>query len=337
MNKTFIRIWCVMALLLVAVVSAGTVAGAQEATPSTPGVAGSGLQGAVDWLVAQQGSDGAFLGFTGESDPGVTIDAIIALAAAEGAGIDTGASVDDAVDYLASGDVALVYAQTGAGQAAKLVLGLAAAGEDPVDFASVQPLTLLENGQDDETGIYGTGIFDHGLAILALAVTGADVPETAIDALNETQAPNGGWSFDGVPDDAATDSNTTALVVQALVASGNGESDLVSSGLGYLETTVTEEGAAFNAEADAIPDANSTALVMQAYIAAGEDVSALGEALTGFQGANGAFFYNAEDTSDNLFATVQAIPALAHVVLPVSAAPVPGDATPAGVVDLMAA
>lgn len=326
-----------MALLLVSVVSGGLVAGAQEATPGTPGVAGSGLQGAVDWLVARQGSDGAFQGFTGESDPGVTIDAIIALAAAEGAGIDTGASIDEAVDYLASGDVALVYAQTGVGQAAKLVLGLVAAGEDPADFARVQPLILLEDGQDDETGVYGTGIFDHGLAMLALAATGTKVPETAIDALTATQAPNGGWSFDGVPDDAAADSNTTALAIQALVASGNGESNLVSSGMDYLAMTVTEEGAAFNAEPDSVPDANSTALVMQAHIAVGEDGSALQESLAGFQNANGAFFYNAEDTTDNLFSTVQAIPALAGVALPVSAAPVPGDATPAGVIDLTAA
>ncbi len=337
MGRSLAKVWSIVALLLVAVLSGGAVAGAgaQESTPGAEGREGN-LQGAVDWLVAQQGRDGAYVGFSGESDPGVTLDAIIALAAAEKTGIDTGTAIEEAVNYLASEDVALAYAQTGTGQAAKLVLALVAAGEDPADFADVQPLTLIESGQNEETGIYGTGIFDHGLAMLALAATGSEVPETAINALTETQAPNGGWSFDGVPDDAEADSNTTALVVQALVASGNGESNLVASGLDYLDTTVTEQGAAFNAGPDSVPDSNSTALVVQAYLAAERDASDLTEALAAFQNDNGAFFYNAADTTDNLFSTVQAIPAQAGVALPVSAPPTPLNATPVGVSDLLA-
>lgn len=337
MIRTVVSFWCLAMALLVSVAASGAIAGAQGATPE-PGRDGrADLQGAVDWLVSQQGDDGAFLGFTGESDPGVTIDAIIALAAAERAGVDPGTSIDDAVQYLASEDVALVYAQSGVGQAAKLSLGLAAAGEDPADFAGLQPLTLVENGQDDETGIYGTGIYDHGLAMLALAAAGMEVPQTALDALAEAQAPNGGWAFDGVPDDAAVDSNTTALVIQALVASGNGESDLVTSGMDYLATTVTAEGVAFDVQPGAVADSNSTALAAQAYLAAGEDASALLQALAGFQNATGAFFYNAEDTSDNLFSTVQVIPALAETALPVSATPEADNATPAGLIHLRAA
>ncbi|HEV2065722.1 MAG TPA: hypothetical protein VGR08_02720 [Thermomicrobiales bacterium] len=340
MNRTFVTVWGLVAALLLSVVSGAAVAGAQGATPEPAEPGGNdvaGLRGAAEWLVSQQGDDGAFLGFTGESDPGVTIDAVIALASAERAGVDTGTSIDDAVQYLASGDVALVYAQSGVGQAAKLSLGLAAAGEDPADFASVQPLTLVENGQDDETGIYGTGIYDHGLAMLALVAGGLEVPQSAIDALAETQAPNGGWGFDGVPDDAAVDSNTTALVIQALVASGNADSDLVASGMDYLATTVTGEGVAFDAQPGSVADSNSTALAAQAYLAAGEDASALLQALAGFQNPNGAFFYNPEDTSDNLFSTVQAVPALAGTPLPITATPEAGDATPVGLIHLRAA
>jgi len=337
MNRSSIRLWCLAAALLVSVFTGGAIAGAQGATPE-PGRNGeANLQGAVDWLVSQQGDGGAFVGFTGESDPGVTIDAIIALAAAERAGVDTGTAIDDAVEYLASEDVALVYAQSGVGQAAKLSLGLAAAGEDPADFAGVQPLTLVENGQDDETGIYGAGVYDHGLAMLALAAGGLEIPQTAIDALTETQAPNGGWGFDGVPDDAAVDSNTTALVIQALVATGNGDSDLVTSGLDYLASTVTDDGVAFDAQPGSVADSNSTALAAQAYLAGGEDAAALLQALAGFQNANGAFFYNADDTSDNLFSTVQAIPALAEMALPVLATPEADNATPAGSIHLRAA
>lgn len=337
MTRTFVKIWCSMALLVVSLISSGALAAAQDATPGVSPRGGSGLEGATEWLVSQQGSDGAFPGFAGESDPGVTIDAIIALVSAQRAEIDTGTSIEDAVAYLESGDAALVYAQTGVGQAAKLVLGLVAAGEDPADFANVQPLTLIENGQDEETGIYGTGIFDHGLVMLALGVTGSEAPATAIDALTETQAPNGGWSFDGVPDDAAVDSNTTSLVIQALVASGNGDSDLVTSGLAYLGTIVTEEGVTSTEQPGSVPDSNSTALAVQAYIAAGKDPDTLMETLSQFQNDSGAFFYNAEDTSDNLFSTVQAMPALAEMALPISGPPIPGNATPAVTLQLLAA
>lgn len=338
MTRIVIRTWCFVALLCVSIVATGAIASAQrDATPAVTQTGAADTEGAVEWLVSQQGSEGAFPGFTGEGDPGATVDAVIALAAARQSGIDTGTSIEDAVGYLESEDVALVYAQTGVGQAAKLVLALVAAGEDPTDFADVQTLILVENGQDEETGIYGNGIFDHGLAMLALAATDTEIPETAIDALSEVQAPNGGWSFDGIPEDSAADSNTTAVVVQALVASGNGESDLVTSGMAYLQSTVSDEGVSFTAQPDSVPDSNSTALVAQAYIATGEDASALNETLAGFQNANGAFFYNAEDTTDNLYSTVQVIPVLAGLAFPVAGPPVPGNATPAAFIDLFAA
>lgn len=331
MISTRSRALVFVAVLLVAVWGGLTAAAATVAQGATPGTTrpGPGLEAAVEWVVSQQGSDGAFIGFSGESDPGVTIDAIIALAAAQSTGIDTGTSIADAVAYLGSEDVALVYAQTGVGQAAKLVLGLAAAGENPVDFANVQPLTLIENGQDEETGVYGDGVYDHGLVMLALAATGTDVPTTAIDALAATQAPNGGWSFDGIPDDTAVDSNTTALIVQALVATGNGGSELIEPATAFLRSTVTDEGVAFGTSPDSVPDSNSTALVAQAYQAAGEDATALTETLLTFQNADGAFFYTAEDTADNLFSTVQAIPALAETPPPVLATPALDEATPA--------
>lgn len=312
-------------------VSALVSVAAQEATPATP-VAGSGLEGATTWLLAQQGEDGGFIGFSGTGDPGVTIDAIVALAAAEGADIDTGTAIGDAVAYLESGDVALVYAQTGVGQAAKLVLGLVAAGEDPQAIATVDPLSIVERGQNDETGIYGTGIFDHALAMMALTAVGADVPQTALDALAASQAKDGGWAFDA---STSSDSNTTAMVVQALVAAGQGESGLMTKAVAYLQSTITPQGAVYAVGEGAIADANSTALVLQALIAVGDPTATtLTNALTTFQGPSGAFFYQGSDMTDNVFSTVQAIPALAGVSLPVVPA---SDATPAAGAWLFAA
>src|SRR5215218_8608647 len=96
---------------------------ARQATPS----ADSSLESAADWVITQQADDGGFLGFSGESDAATTADAIIALAAAKNAGVDI--KLDSVLVYLQEN--ALVFAQTGPGQAAKLVLAIVAAGGDP--------------------------------------------------------------------------------------------------------------------------------------------------------------------------------------------------------------
>lgn len=328
MRKQFVRM---VALLWMAMAIAIPVS-AQDATPASPAAGEVDLQAATAWLMDQQLEDGAFAGFSGEADAGTTVDAIIALVAAGQAGVDTGTAVDDAVGYLGSGDVALVYEQTGVGQAAKLVLALVAAGENPAEFSGFNPVSLIENGQDDATGIYGGGIYDHAYAIMALVATGGDVPASAVDALTTTQAENGGWAFDASTDPANADSNTTAMVVQALVASGHGDHETVAPALDFLASTVTDDGAAYAPGAD--PDANSTALVLQAMIATGGETAGLEAALATFQTDSGAFFYQAADPTENLFSAVQAIPAATGYALPL----IPeSDATPAAMLWDMAA
>lgn len=302
-----------IAMLVLALSIAGTAV-AQDASPAaTP--AGGDLAAATGWLMDQQLEDGAFAGFSGEADAGTTVDALIALAAARDAGVDTGSAIEDALGYLAGGDVALVYEQIGVGQAAKLVLALVAAGEDPADFAKTSPIQIVEHGQDDESGIYGEGLYDHAYALLALAATGGEVPAEALDALAATQAANGGWAFDGSTDEAQVDSNTTAMVVMALVATGHEDHETMDAAQDFLASTVSEDGAAYAPDAE--EDGNSTALVLQAMIATGGDTAGLEAALGAFQKEDGAFFYQEADTSDNLFTTVQAIPALAGEALPI--------------------
>ena len=64
-------------------------AAAQQATPSPSASARSlsDVQSAVDWLLAQEAEDGGFIGYSGSSDAGTTVDALIALGAAKRAGI----------------------------------------------------------------------------------------------------------------------------------------------------------------------------------------------------------------------------------------------------------
>lgn len=331
------RVFLVVVSLVLTMILSGVMMSGVLATQSTPMTDDPSveLQAATAWLMRQQADGGGFPGFSGEPEVSITIDALIALAAAQLRGIDVGTSIDDAVAYLESGAGALVYTQTGVGQAAKLATGIVASGGDPRDIAGVNPLSVVEFGQDQETGLYGAGIFDHALAMLALGATGTELPPSALTVLEQTRTPEGGWAFDGTSTKGAADSNTTAMVVMGLVATGHGDSPLIGDSLAYLQTTlVGTSGATFQPSDGAVADANSTALVIQAIIAAGDDPAGEGwgdlpSALTSFQNDSGAFFFNQGETTDNLFSTVQVIPAAAGFALPID----PGgdvDATPVG-------
>ncbi len=283
------------------------------------------VSSAVDWVLAQQQPDGGFAGFSGESDPGATIDAVLALAAAEWLGVhsDTG----KAIDYLKS--QALVFTQQTPGSAAKLAMALVATGNDPHDFEKVNPMGIVEVSA--QRGMIGIGPYEHAFGLMALVATGTPVPAAAIDAARGTQIEDGSWAFDGTMDAGAGDSNTTAMMVQALIAAGVND-ETVTRGLGYLLAAQNEDGG-FSYQPGAESDANSTALGIQALIAVDDsahaDALANAEtALLSLQNENGSFVYMKSVPGDNAFATVQAIPALAGVAFPLPVA-VPALTTPA--------
>jgi len=269
---------------------------------------------AVGWLLGQQAEDGGFPGFSGGSDPGTTADAVIALVAARSLGIE--ADLEPALVYL--GGNALVLAQTGPGSAAKLSLALAAAGLDPHDFNSIDPLSIVEAAA--RSGLIGFGPFDHALGILALAAAGEEVPEGTIAIARDSQGEDGGWAFDGSTGAGAADTNTTALVIQALVSAGLSDDEVVARGIAYLLSTQAAEGG-FPYQPGGPIDANSTALSLQALIAAdGVDdalIDSAQAALSGFQNENGSFSWMFDPRDENMFATLQAIPAAAGLAMPI--------------------
>ena len=315
-----------LALLVITVLftlSNGSTVAAQDATPAASPTAASPIALAVGYIQSQQAADGGFLGFSGTSDPGATADAVLALVAAG----KTGLSVDvtAAVAYLTAN--AQAYALTGAGQAAKLVLAMSAAGGNPRDLSGFDAVATIVAGQDGESGVYGTGVYDHCLAMLALMQAGetfAD-PDQTFEALRARQIPDGSWSFDGTATAGAGDSNTTGICIQALVAAGMAEDDMVLDGVEYLRSIQLPQGFPFQPGSGATADANSTGIVVQALIAVGEDPSSeawqnVGGSLVLFQNPSGAFRYTMEPPDDNLFATLQAVPAVAGVALPMASA-----------------
>ncbi len=278
------------------------------------------LGSATAWLLAQQRPDGGFAGFSGESDPGMTVDAVLALAAA---GLDPARpraeNAPSAVAYLES--VASTYSRT-TGGTAKLVLAAVAAGRDPRAFGGLDLVARLRQAYDPATGLYDTQLFSNAYALLALAAVGQSVPPAAIEAVLARQGSDGSWAWDGSTEPGAGDSNTTALVVQALAALGRAHDPAVTRALAYLRSVQAPDGAFAYQPADPlVGDANSTALAVQALLAVGEEPQSASwrfalDALARFGNPSGALRWRDDAADDNLFATVQAIPALARQPFP---------------------
>jgi prenyltransferase beta subunit len=300
--------------LILALMAGLLLAGLAQVGWAAPGDA-SGQ--ALQWLATQQNTDGGFSnGFSPESNIGATADAIIAIASA-GQDASTwqkgGASP---LDYLAAqvkaGNV------KGAGLLAKVTLAAVATGQDPRSFGSTDLIAAIQADFKKDTNIYGSSLFDHALALLALANAGQSLPDAAVTALVNSQAEDGAWSFSGDKTPGAGDTNTTALAVQALVAANR--RDPVAKALDYFKKVQNPDGGFTYQKPSQFgedTDANSTALVIQALIAAGEKPEAWAvdgkdplAALLALQRPSGAFSFNAKQADENVLATLQALPAL---------------------------
>jgi prenyltransferase/squalene oxidase-like repeat protein len=292
------RIGTLLALLLVALM---LVANAPVAAAPAPEA-----MSALAYLRAQQNADGGYPGFSGPaSDPSSSADAALAF-------ISSGISPGD----VKKGDTSLLdYLHASApglktGPAAKFLLVAANIGEDPTSFGGANLLTLSA-AEKSADGIYGGSYFTHALVILAHAI--AESPDAAKQLDNgvllRAQQVDGGWGFDAK---GASDTNTTAVVVQALVASGQG-GDATTRGMAYMEGTLQASNLyPFDAKSGD-GDANSTAYVLQAKIAARanpNEIARTRAALVALQNPSGAFPFQKAAPDDNLLATVQAIPAI---------------------------
>lgn len=261
---------------------------------------------ALTYLRAQQNADGGYPGFSGPaSDPSVSADAALAF-------ISSGISPGD----VKQGDTSLLdYLHATAsglktGPAAKYLLVAANIGEDPASFGGADLLSL-STAEQNADGVYGGSYFVHALVVLAHAL--AESPDAAKQLDNgvllRAQQVDGGWGFDAK---GTSDTNTTAIVVQALVASGQG-GDGTTRGMAYMEGTLLSSNLyPFDAKSGD-GDADSTAYVLQAKIAARAnptEITRTRAALVALQNPSGAFPFQRAAPSDNLLATIQAIPAV---------------------------
>ncbi|MGD1992749.1 MAG: terpene cyclase/mutase family protein [Anaerolineae bacterium] len=288
-------------------------------TFADPASAQDPVETGLAYLSDQQQPDGGFTnGFSEGSDLGTTTDVILAIAAAEeDVTAYTSAEGNSPLDYLATqlsqGTIELL------GSKAKVALTLSAVGQDPASFAGQDLLADLEATYDPATGSYGGSIFDQALVILALNSSGQAAPEAAVTYLVEHQADNGGWALFGEPEGDKADTNTTALVIQALVAAGHEEP--IAAALDYYHQVQNDDGGfpyQNPSEYGTDTDANSTAYVLQALNAAGESLDDWAPAGTTpaqaleamYDAESGGFLWQVAVPGANVLATAQAIPAL---------------------------
>lgn len=265
---------------------------------------------ALSWLRAQQRPDGSFQG-----SAGITLDVVFAGAAAgEDVALWRNAEgLPTAFDFLVT---QVVSYTTTAGKAGKALAGAVAAG------APITIVTALAVGTQaydpGRAGRYADGPFDQSWAMLGLTSARMPLPAGAGAHLLGMQAPDGGWGFPGW----GSDPDTTAIAVQALVATGLPvTSTAVLSATHYLSTTQVASGG-FNGFGSDANEAN-TASAIQALIAAGQNPlatawlqggrSALDDLLS-LQFPDGAF-KGWEGTGDVMI-TAQVVPAILGKTLP---------------------
>ena len=283
---------------------------AQAATPQS-----TAAHDALDYVRTLQNADGGFPAFGSESSAGATIDAVLAFAA-DGVDVDDVQQAGNSpIDYLEV--QAAAYSGT-AGGAAKLVLGLVAAGEDPRDFAGEDWVAKMRSYYDASTHRYGEQTVDQAIYMLARESLGLSPQAGTAAYLESKQLTDGCWEF---ADGFGCDTNSTALAVQALVVADVDFDDAsIEGALSYLKSSQNADGG-FPYLVPSDSDANSTAFVLQALVAAGEDIDAGGpwekpggntpmQALLSYQdAATGAFTFT-YGGQDNAYATYQAVPAL---------------------------
>jgi hypothetical protein len=260
---------------------------------SSPLAAGP-LDGAAAYVAGRQQADGGFAEPGGRSDPALSAWAVLGLRAAGRAPRDGAAAYLRTSPAEETDDVAL------------RVLALRALGEEAGPL-----LSRLESARRRD-GRIGPLVSSTAWSVLALRSAGRPAGVRTIRYLLSRQRPGGGWSWHprGSPD-----SNDTAVVVQALRASGV-RGGPIRRGTAYLRRVQNRDGG-FPLVSGRASDAQSTAWAIQALVAAGERPGAAAfRYLERLRRPDGSYRYSRRYGVTPLWVTAQVLPALSRKPFP---------------------
>ncbi|MFB6888598.1 prenyltransferase/squalene oxidase repeat-containing protein [Kitasatospora sp. NPDC056327] len=260
------------ALAFATALPAATAAHATPATGSSSTIRPDAA--AAGWL-ARQLVDGdhfeSVFDDTAYPDQGLTIDAVLAFAAAR----SSDGAAARATAWLAEPGVLAGYLGDGtteayAGATAKLLLAAEVRGEDPTAFGGVDLPARLRSlrtpsGRFSDRSQWGdySNAFGQSLALIALHRTPGGAPAAAVDFLAGSQCADGGFPVSFGQATCTADADATALAVQALAATGRPAK--AASGLGWLTAHQNADGG-FAAAGATTSNANTTGLATQALL-----------------------------------------------------------------------
>ncbi|TCO54291.1 prenyltransferase/squalene oxidase repeat-containing protein [Actinocrispum wychmicini] len=241
---------------------------------------------AAGWLARQLVDGERFeVDFNGTKfpDQGLTIDAILAFASAGVSGTNGG----KAIAWLAKPEILSGYIGDGgteayAGATAKATLAAEVRGVNPASFGGVDLPTRLRGlltpaGRFSDRSQFGdfSNAFSQSLAIIALKRTPGGVPVSAVDFAVGTQCPDGGFPLFFGASTCVSDTDSTAMVVQALLAVGRTTD--ANEGLAWLVSKQQANGGISVGSGDAAtaPNTNTTGLAGQALKAGGRLLAAV--------------------------------------------------------------
>lgn len=205
------------------------------------------------------------------------------------------------------------YSHKSGDAAGKMAAGLAGAGG-----CWLETFVHPSNFYNSTSGAYASGAGPQSWAMLGSAALGDEIPAEAVQNLKSLVLSSHGWEWQT---GFGTDSNTTSLAVQALIAAGEpADSAIIVDALAYLKTTqnTTDGGFTYSLDYGTASDADSTAYAVMAIRSAGQDPAAWTvsggtvnplDYLLSLQLPDGGFEWQ-KNTGANLLATQQSITAL---------------------------
>lgn len=269
---------------------------------------------ALNWMKTQQQPDGSFAGF----GAGSTIDAALAIMAAGQSPASYSNGGNTPITFLESKVADLTKTP---GTAGKLLI-VAAKLNGNGAFGGVDLVSVINSGYDPGTGRYGQDALGHAFAMLGLHAAGQEIPPAAVEYLKGAQTPEGGWAFTGDTAAGTADTNTTAVVLQALAVAGATKTEpaVIEKAMSYLASQQNPDGGFPYQKVggpDSESDVNSSAYVAQALytISTGPMADQAAAFIVSLQKPNGAFQWKKSEPDDNAGATYQAVPTLLRASL----------------------
>lgn len=269
---------------------------------------------AADWLEAQQRPSGGFGSDAGsEAGPEMTSWAMLGLAAAGRNPHDVTKNGKSPVDFLRShiGELA------DAGDVARTILALEAAGVDPRSFAG-EDLVARLIGQRKQNGSYQRWPATSAYAVLALRAADAeDAATRTVEWLRDVQGGDGGWG--NMPQQQGT-AEITGAVLQVL----NPDSAAADRALAFLREEKRPNGG-FAPSKTLQANVQATSWASQGLLAAGKDPASFGLGKSSFaymreMQAEEGYFVQAGGV-DRVWVTADALVSLTAHHLPVPAPP----------------